>query len=159
MDAVVAKKLVEVALVVVLFTPVKFWRVVEPFNCKFDSVVRPAVAVSVPVKLAAELMVWPLTRPEVRGPTVSAPPVAVVKNRLVEEAVVAVRFVAKKLVVVALVPVALMKVKFCKVEDPCTKRFDDDAVPFTSRAACGFVVSIPSDPPAVKTLERLLDVL
>ncbi len=40
-EAVVAKRLVEVLLVVVLFTPVKFWRVVEPVTRRFDAVKRP----------------------------------------------------------------------------------------------------------------------
>ena len=52
--AVVAKKLVVVALVVVELTAVKSLRVVEPERSKLESEVRPAVAVRVPVKLAAE---------------------------------------------------------------------------------------------------------
>ena len=48
--AVVAKKLVEVAFVVVLFRPVKFWRVVEPVTKRLERVVRPLVAESVPGK-------------------------------------------------------------------------------------------------------------
>ena len=36
---------------------VKFWRVEEPVRRRFERVVRPAVAVRVPVKLAAEEMV------------------------------------------------------------------------------------------------------
>ena len=66
----------------------------------------------VPVKLAAEEMVWPFTVPEVILPKVAA-----VAKRLVVDAVV-----EKRLVVVAWVPVAFTKVKFCKVEDPFTKR-------------------------------------
>lgn len=56
-DAVVAKKLVVVAEVPVAFEKVKFWRVVEPDRRRFESEVRPAVAVKVPVKLAADEMV------------------------------------------------------------------------------------------------------
>ena len=46
------KRAVEVEFVVVLFTPVKFCKVLEPFTCRFESVVSPPVAVRVPVKLA-----------------------------------------------------------------------------------------------------------
>ena len=53
---VVAKKLVEVEFVVVDWSAVKFWRVEEPLTWRLDRVVRPAVAVSVPVKLAEEEM-------------------------------------------------------------------------------------------------------
>ena len=52
-EAVVEKKLVEVEFVVVEVRAVKFWRVVEPESSKLESEVRPAVAVKVPVKLAA----------------------------------------------------------------------------------------------------------
>ena len=48
---------VEVAFVVVEFIPVKFWRVEEPVTKRLERVERPAVAVKVPVKLAAEEMV------------------------------------------------------------------------------------------------------
>ena len=54
---------VVVALVVVAFNPVKFWRVEEPVTRRFESEVRPPVAVRVvlmatlPVKLAAEVIV------------------------------------------------------------------------------------------------------
>ena len=43
-----------VAVVVVAFTPVKFWSVEEPVTRRFESEVRPPVAVRVPVKLAVE---------------------------------------------------------------------------------------------------------
>ena len=56
-DAVVAKRVVVVALVVVELTAVKFWRVEEPVSKRFERVVKPPVAVSVPVKLAADEMV------------------------------------------------------------------------------------------------------
>ena len=56
-DAKFAKSVVVVAFVEVLFTAVKFWRVVLPVTRRFESVVRPAVAVRVPVKLAADEMV------------------------------------------------------------------------------------------------------
>ena len=55
--AVVAKKFVEVLFVVVEFTAVKFCKVLDPVRSKLESVVSPAVAVRVPVKLAAEEMV------------------------------------------------------------------------------------------------------
>jgi len=54
--AVFAKSVVVVAFVVVLFTPVKFWKVEDAFARRLPNVPRPA-AVSVPVKLAAEEMV------------------------------------------------------------------------------------------------------
>ena len=56
-------KLVVVALVPVAVRKVKFWRVVEPLRRRFESDVRPPVAVSVvpiardPVKFAAEEIV------------------------------------------------------------------------------------------------------
>ena len=55
--AFVAKRLVDVALVVVEFTPVKFCRVDEPVRSRLERVVRPPVAVRVPVRLAADDMV------------------------------------------------------------------------------------------------------
>ena len=69
---------------------------------KVERVVRPFETVRVPVKLAAEEMVWELMRPEVIGPRVAAPAFRAVAKRFVEEAVV-----EKKLVVVAFVAVAL----------------------------------------------------
>jgi len=74
LDAVVAKRLVVVAFVVVELSPVKFWRVEEPVTRRFESVERPPVAVRVvptlrePVRLAALEIVWPLMRPEVMVP-------------------------------------------------------------------------------------------
>jgi hypothetical protein len=62
-EAVVAKKFVEVAEVVVARRAVKFCRVDEPERRRFDSEVRPPVAVRVvpiarePVKLAADEIV------------------------------------------------------------------------------------------------------
>jgi len=110
--AVVAKKLVVVAFVDVELSAVKFWRVEEPVTRRLERVERPPVAVKVvptasdPVKLAAELIVWPLMRPEVTAPRVVLPAVRAVANKFVELAVV-----AKKFVVVAEVPVAAVKVK------------------------------------------------
>ena len=115
-EAVVAKKLVVVALVEVEFSAVKFWRVDEASDRK------PPVRVERPETLS-ELRVPTLVREEAktfeaRVAPVSVPagaepvifpvrfPVAVVKKRFVVEA-----FVAKKLVVVAEVPVAVVKVK------------------------------------------------
>ena len=57
LEAVVAKELVEVALVEVELSAVKFRSVEEPERSRLESDVSPAVAVSVPVKLAAEEMV------------------------------------------------------------------------------------------------------
>ena len=56
-EALVAKKLVEVAEVVVELMAVKFWRVEEALRRRLERLVRPPVAVSVPVKEAAEEMV------------------------------------------------------------------------------------------------------
>lgn len=106
-EAVVANKFVVVALVPVAFTKVKFCSVVDPERSKFERLVSPAVAVRLPVKLAALEIVWPLMRPEVKTPAVRPPTFPLVAKRLVELAVV-----AKKLVVVALDPVALRNVKF-----------------------------------------------
>ena len=44
-EAVVAKSLVEVLLVVVLFRPVKFWRVEEPVTRRFWVLVVEALVV------------------------------------------------------------------------------------------------------------------
>jgi len=108
--AVLANKLVKVPLVeksevVVAWVPValikvKFWRVEEPVRRRFESVVRPLVTLRVPVKLAAEEMVWPFIKPEVMLAKVALPAVRAVAKRLVDEATV-----AKKLVEVALVEV------------------------------------------------------
>jgi hypothetical protein len=73
---VAAKKFVVVAFVVVECVAVNLWSVEDPVSNRFESVVSPAVAVRVPVKLAADEMVWPFMRPEVIGPTVSCPSVA-----------------------------------------------------------------------------------
>jgi hypothetical protein len=53
----VTARLVVVALVPVPLTKVKLRRVVEPESSKFERLVSPAVAVRVPVKLAALEMV------------------------------------------------------------------------------------------------------
>ncbi len=68
---------------------------------------------SVPVKLAAEEMVWPFMVPEVMLPVVRF-----VEKRLVDDAVV-----AKKLVVVAFVVVAFTPVKFWRVDELVARRF------------------------------------
>ena len=52
---------------------------------KVERVVRP-VTFNVPVKLAADEIVWPLMRPEVIVPRVALPVFNVVEKRLVEEA-------------------------------------------------------------------------
>ena len=56
-EAVVEKRLVVVALVEVELRAVKLRRVEEPLIRRLEREVRPPVAVRVPVKLAAELMV------------------------------------------------------------------------------------------------------
>ncbi len=93
---------------VVELRAVKFCKVEEPLSNRLERFVKPAVAVTVPVKLAAEEIVWPLISPEVTTPRLE-----LVLKRLVDDAVV-----EKKFVVVAWVPVALTKVKFWRVEDP-----------------------------------------
>ena len=110
LEAVVEKKLVVVAEVPVAFTKVKFCRVLEPVRRRLESVVKPPVAVRVPVKLAAAEIVWPLIKPEVIGPRVAVPVVREVEKRLVDEAVV-----AKKLVEVAAVVVERV-IKISEVE-------------------------------------------
>jgi hypothetical protein len=133
-EAVVEKKLVVVALVEVEFLAVKFWRVVEEVTrswevvarvtLRFERVVRPPVAVTVPVKLAAEEIVWPLMVPEVTLAKVALPTLRAVAKRLVEEATE-----AKKLVVVALVEVELRAVKLRSVVEPLIKRFESEVNP------------------------------
>jgi hypothetical protein len=151
-------RFVALTLVPVALTKVRFWRVDEPVRRRLERVERPPVTLSVPVKLAAELIVWPLTRPEVIGPAVSVPMLPLVEKRLVEEAVVlkklvvvalvVVEFVmtpeprlkfvpemlvAKKFVVVAEVPVALTKVKFWRVDEPVRRRLERVERPETLR--------------------------
>ena len=87
-EAVVEKRLVVVAFVPVALMKVKFWRVEEPVRRRLERVVRPPVTLSVPVKLAAEEIVWSLIRPEVIGPAVRVPMLPEVEKRLVDEAVV-----------------------------------------------------------------------
>ena len=80
-------------------------------------VMIPAIP-RVPVKLAADEIVWLLMRPEVSAPvTVAVSSVAFDANRLVEDAVV-----AKDVVVVALVVVEFRPVKFWRVLDPVARR-------------------------------------
>ena len=104
-----AKRFVEVACVVVEFTPVKFCKVDEPDVRTF---------VSVPTDVSEELTTFAASVAPVNDPAGAVPemfpvrfpvtlPVAVVKERFVVLA-----FVAKKLVVVALVVVAFTPVKF-----------------------------------------------
>ena len=85
---------------------------VEPFTSKLERLVKPPRAVRVPVKLAADEIVWPFIKPDVTTPRFEF-----VEKRLVEDAVV-----ANKFVVVALVPVAFTKVKFWRVEEPVTSK-------------------------------------
>ena len=67
---------------------------------RFAKVVSPLATLSVPVKLAADEIVWELIRPEVIAPSVALPATKTVAKRLVEDAVV-----EKKLVEVAAVVV------------------------------------------------------
>jgi len=55
---------------------------------KLDKVVTPEVTSRVPVKEAAEVIVWPLINSEVIGPAVKVPMLPEVAKRSVEEAVV-----------------------------------------------------------------------
>ena len=114
----------------------KFWRVDDPLRRRFESEVSPPVAVRVvptarePVKLAAEVMVCPFTRPEVMvfeprfkapdeviAPRVEIPAVRFVVKRLVEDAVL-----AKVLVDVAKVEVAKVEVRDAMVEEAVMMR-------------------------------------
>lgn len=80
--------LVVVAFVPVALLNVKFCSVEEPVTRRLESEVRPPVAVRVPVKLAAEEMVWPLISPEVIVPEeIMFPVLSRVENRFVLEAV------------------------------------------------------------------------
>ena len=110
------KKEVVVALVVVEFCAVKFWRVEEPVRRRFENLVRPAVAVTVPVKFEAGPIVWPFMRPEVMA----------VAKRLVVEAVVAKKFVVVAFVVIKDIPVAFWNVKFWRVVEPAKKRSPEE---------------------------------
>ena len=74
---------VVVALLEVEFRAVKLSKVEEPESSKLLSEVCPAVAVKVPVKLAALEIVCELMRAEVMAPVFR-----VVEKRLVEEATV-----------------------------------------------------------------------
>ena len=120
-----AYTLVDVELVVVLFTPVKFWRVEEPVTRRFGTVRRP-VEVMAPVKRLVKVPVVAK-----RLVVVADVPVALPKMRLVKFALVPKRLVAKKLVVVALVPVAFMNVKFCSVDEPVARMLPNEPAPET----------------------------
>ena len=86
----------------------KFCKVEDPVNRRFESVVRPAVAFNVPVKFAALLIVCPLIRPDVIACAVNEPMFPEFANRFVVDAL----FEAYRFVVVAFVVVAFMPVKF-----------------------------------------------
>ena len=84
-------------------------------------VMIPAIP-RVPVKLAADEIVWLLMRPEVSAPvTVAVSSVAFDANRLVEDAVV-----AKDVVVVALVVVEFRPVKFWRVVELTVRRVESE---------------------------------
>ena len=74
---VVPKMFVVVAFVVVERSPVKFCNVEEPSTSKLAKVVKPEATLRVPVKLAAEDIVWPLINPDVIAPDVIGPVVSV----------------------------------------------------------------------------------
>ena len=99
----VAKRFVVVAEVPVAFWNVKLARVEEPFTCRFERVVKPPVALSVPVKLAAKEIVWPLMRPEVTVPKLALFAERLIVKRFVDEAVEAKKFVVVAFVVVELI--------------------------------------------------------
>ena len=133
----VAKKLVEVELVVVLLSPVKFWKV-------DDAVARRLVVVRVPVR-------------------VRFPPVPIVKNEFVEDAVVEKKLVVVAEVPVALVKVKFWRVvdevvrMFDAVRRPSsvTERIVDDAL-FTICLAVDVDVvprpqSVPANQPVICT--------
>jgi len=113
--AVVAKKLVEVLLVEVEFKKVILWKVDDALTRRFERLVRPAVAVRVPVKFAVAEIFWPFTRPEVMvfEPRFKAPVEVIAPVvRVARLAFVAKRVEAKRLVEVELVVVLLTPVKF-----------------------------------------------
>ena len=84
--SVVANKLVVVAFVDVEFKKVMFWNVDEALTRRFERLVRPAVAVRVPVKFAVEEIVWPLIKPEVRVPRLALVANNVEANKFVDVA-------------------------------------------------------------------------
>jgi hypothetical protein len=131
-EAVVAKKLVVVAEVPVALMKVKFWRVLEPVSKRLERVVSPPVAVSVPVKLAVDEIVWPLIKPEVMAPVVRAP---------LEVMLPVVKLVEKRLVDEAVVAKELVEVAFVVVESPVTKR-----LPETCNLSVGTSIPIPTLP-------------
>ena len=130
-----------VADVPVALAKVKFWRVEDPVSKRLERVESPAVAVRVPVKLAALEMVCELMRPEVIAPVVKA----------VEKRFVLLAVVLKKFVVVALVPVAFAKVKFCKVLEALRSRLAKVPKPVE--------VKLPPEPVVKKRLVELAVVL
>ena len=97
--AVPAKKFVVVAWLPVALMKVKFCKVEDPFERRFDTVASP-VEVMFPTELIA------------------------VANRFVEEAVV-----ANIVVVVALLDVEFRAVKLSRVEEPERRRFERDVNP------------------------------
>ncbi|MBX4200194.1 hypothetical protein KW790_01925 [Candidatus Parcubacteria bacterium] len=100
-----------------LFCPVKLKSVEEPERRRFERLVRPPVAVRVPVKLAAADIVWPFMRPVV----------STVEKRLVLEAVV-----LNMVVVVAFVVVLFCPVNDRRVDEPESKRLESDVSPLVT---------------------------
>ena len=145
-DAVVEKRLVEVAEVVVALMPVKFWSVLDPVTKRLEKVPDPPEERTQTLLIAKQplVRVIPLARVEVPVPvieradavsgplkvvvplpvTVSAPMEPVARLKLVAKRLVLEAVVAKELVVVALVEVLFDAVKFCKVLDPVAKRLE-----------------------------------
>ena len=117
-EPVVAKKLVVVAFVLVLFCAVKFWRVDDPRVRMFANVPTPVEVIDPPLALVKKRDVLDAVFER------RVPRLALAENRFVELAVV-----AKKLVVVAEVPVALVKVKFFRVDEPVARKFEPVTVP------------------------------
>jgi hypothetical protein len=121
LDAVVAKKLVVVAFVLVEFSAVKFWRVLEPVTRRLARVPRPLKNV--------------------------VPKVANVEKRLVLDAVVAKKFVEVALVVVLFSAVKFWRVdepsesNVPKLPNPVKY-----PLPFTERACEGDGVPMPRNP-------------
>ncbi len=124
----VANRLVEVELVVVAFTPVKSWRVVEPIRKRLVNAARllkKFVLVAFVVVAFTPVKFWRVVEPERRSVESDVAPVTLsVEASVAAPEVYNVppdKAVAKKLVEVALVVVAFTPVKFWRVVEPITK--------------------------------------
>jgi hypothetical protein len=141
----VIAKLEVVAFEVVALSAVKFWRVDEPLTCRLESVVSPPVAVKVvptasePVKLAADEIVCPLTRPEVIAPELIVP---VLMFPRVEFP--AVRFVVKRFVELAVVAKKFVDVAKVVVPNPTeSEPIVEDALTISPRVVVGARYPLP----------------